>query len=67
METKKSTTATATTTATPTNSTSTNTSASTSTSTRTSTTSGRVKSLHSALSHSRGSVSAWKRCLRVKS
>ena len=30
-------------------------------------TSGRVKSLHSVLSHSRGSVSAWKRCLRVKS
>ena len=32
-----------------------------------SSTSGRVKSLHSVLSHSRGSVSAWKRCLRVKS
>ena len=30
-------------------------------------TSGRVKSLHSALSHSRGSVSAWKLCLRVPS
>ena len=30
-------------------------------------TNGRVKSLHSVLSHSRSSISAWKRCLRVRS